>query len=73
MQYENKNGPIRLLTRNSEEKLKKSFIKFKANAAICCDYKVVTTTSKLLSYFGYADICIGIHGAGMANCMLGDL
>lgn len=68
---ENNNGPIRLLTRKSEIKLKESFIDFGADATICCDYKVVNTTSKLLSYFGYTDICIGIHGAGMTNCMLG--
>jgi len=30
----------------------------------------VNTVPKLMKYFGFVDICIGIHGAGLSNCAL---
>jgi hypothetical protein len=30
----------------------------------------VSTLGQLLSFFGFADICMGVHGAGLSNCVL---
>jgi hypothetical protein len=64
-------SPYRKLSRASEEGLVKAFQQRGASAVICCDFKYVNTVPKLLSYFGHMDICIGIHGAGMSNCIFG--
>ena len=42
-----------------------------AEVEICCNFKVVNTVSKLLEHFLDVDICVGIHGAGLANCAFG--
>lgn len=38
---------------------------------ICCNFKAVTTITQLLDKFQDVDICIGIHGAGLSNCIFG--
>lgn len=31
-------------------------------------HQIINNVPQLLSYFSYADICIGVHGAGLGNC-----
>ena len=61
----------RRLTRRSEQLLLTAFRERGASAVICCDFSIVDSVPKLLSYFGHMDICVGIHGAGLSNCILG--
>jgi Glycosyltransferase 61 len=63
-------SPFRKLSANSERDLKQAFERKGSPAVICCNFQFVSTTKSLVSYFGHADICIGIHGAGLANCIL---
>lgn len=63
--------PMRKISGVSEKTFVDAFQRRGAKAVVCCDYKHVNTIPKLVSYFGYADICIGMHGAGMSNCILG--
>lgn len=37
---------------------------------ICCDFTHVSTIEAVIDHFHEADICVGIHGAGLANCVL---
>eukprot|EP01041_Mallomonas_annulata_P013378 gene13378-28363_t len=39
---------------------------------ICCNFQVVNSPVKLVEHFGNVDVCIGIgvHGAGLSNCVL---
>lgn len=37
---------------------------------ICCDFSYVSTIEAVIDHFHQADICVGIHGAGLANCVL---
>ena len=63
-------NPYRKLSYTSEVALKNAFEAQGAYVVICCDFtRVVTTVPRLLSYFSHADICIGMHGAGLANCI----
>lgn len=66
-----KTTPMRRISGESERNFVDIFQKRGAKAVVCCDYKHVNTIPKLVSYFGYADICLGMHGAGMSNCILG--
>ncbi len=62
--------PYRKLSYTSEVAIKTAFEAKGAHAVICCDFaRVVTTVPRLLSYFSHADICVGMHGAGLANCV----
>lgn len=60
----------RRLTTESEQQLAEAFRKVGAEVIICCDFRYVNTIPKLVSLFGQTDICIGIHGAGLSNCLL---
>lgn len=42
--------------------------KLGARAVICCDFKLVSFEEQL-GYAAYADVIIGLHGAGLANLM----
>jgi hypothetical protein len=64
-------NPYRKLSKDSEARLLKAFEARGASAVICCNFKYVNTASALMSYFGHVDICIGIHGAGLSNCVFG--
>lgn len=55
-------SPFRKLSRQSETELKQAFKAKGSPAVICCNFQYVSTTKRLLSYFGHANICIGIHG-----------
>ena len=64
-------SPGRKLSLRSEEQLLQAFQQRGFTAAICCDYKVVNSVDAFLDYFLDVDICVGVHGAGLANCALG--
>jgi len=64
--------PWRKVSRKSEYALLRAFEAQGAQALICCDFKrTVNNITKLLQVFNQADICIGMHGAGLSNCILG--
>ncbi len=42
------------------------------DVGICCDFKYVNTVDKLIDQFLNVDVCIGMHGAGLSNCILGE-
>ena len=60
--------PSRKIAWRSEVQLQQTFEDRGAKAVICCDFVEVNTVPKLMKYFGFVDICIGIHGAGLTNC-----
>ena len=62
--------PGRKIAWRSEIQLQQTFEDRGAKAVICCDFSEVNTVPKLMTYFGFVDICIGIHGAGLSNCGL---
>ena len=64
------NDASRRLTADSERRLVQAFHRLGIEAVICCDFNYVRSVTDVLSYFGHADICIGIHGAGLSNCIL---
>ena len=37
----------------------------------CCKFATLKTIDALVPIFGNADICLGVHGAGLSNCLLG--
>jgi hypothetical protein len=55
-------SPFRKLSRQSELDLQAAFRMKGSAAVICCNFQHISTTTKLLSYFGHTNICIGIHG-----------
>lgn len=61
-------SPFRKLSKKSENDLRLAFQRAGSPAVVCCNFKQVSNPTKLLSYFGHVDICIGIHGAGLTNC-----
>jgi hypothetical protein len=63
--------PTRKMTAGSEQLLLDLFTAQGADAEICCDFSVVNTVQKLMDHFLDVDVCVGLHGAGMANCALG--
>ena len=62
--------PGRKIAWRSEIQLQQTFEDRGAKAVICCDFVEVNTVPKLMKYFSFVDICIGIHGAGLSNCAL---
>jgi hypothetical protein len=68
-------GPQRKLSFETEKRLVSFYEKSGqvAEVVICCDFKVVNSIEKVLEIFWNADICIGIHGAGLANCLFGNI
>lgn len=63
-------APARKVAWRSELELRSIFEDRGAKAVICCDFDVVNTVPKLMTYFGFVDICVGVHGAGLSNCAL---
>lgn len=63
--------PYRKLSYATEKSIADTFRSYGAIVEICCDFKIVNTPSKLLEHFANVDICLGMHGAGLANCVLG--
>jgi hypothetical protein len=41
------------------------------HAERCCRFGDFRTPESLLAIFADADVCIGVHGAGLTNCLLG--
>jgi len=64
--------PWRRVSRDSEDALLRAFEAQGAHAIICCNFKTtVRSSTELIQFFSQADICVGMHGAGLANCVLG--
>ena len=55
----------RTLSRQSEYALKEYFENQGARVAICCDWNLYKTLPQQLAFFGYADVVVAIHGAGI--------
>ncbi len=62
--------PARKLNKQNELLLAQRFIQQGFDAEVCCDFNIVNTVEKLIEKFINVDICIGVHGAGLANCVL---
>jgi len=41
------------------------------SVARCCQFSKYKTVESLAAVFAAADICVGVHGAGLSNCLLG--
>jgi hypothetical protein len=63
--------PLRRLHPASELQLQRSLEALGYSVEVCCDFQVVNSMSLVLEHFLDIDICIGIHGAGMTNCVFG--
>jgi hypothetical protein len=63
--------PLRRLHPVSELQLQRSLEALGYSVEVCCDFKVVNTMPLVLEHFLDVDVCIGIHGAGMTNCIFG--
>lgn len=61
----------RKLSVATEEALRAAYAAVGAEVIICCDFSLMDGRA-LAGVMGNADICIGIHGAGLANCALGN-
>jgi len=42
-----------------------------AGVTRCCQFSKYKTVESLAAVFANADICVGVHGAGLSNCLLG--
>eukprot|EP00607_Mallomonas_marina_P005390 CAMPEP_0182439404 /NCGR_PEP_ID=MMETSP1167-20130531/86418_1 /TAXON_ID=2988 /ORGANISM="Mallomonas Sp, Strain CCMP3275" /LENGTH=359 /DNA_ID=CAMNT_0024633101 /DNA_START=859 /DNA_END=1938 /DNA_ORIENTATION=- len=60
----------RKLASSSETALAEALQQRGFDTEVCCDFKAIRSTEDFLSHFGDVDVCIGVHGAGMANCVL---
>ena len=62
----------RYLEVTSERALLKSLSKV-PNVVVknCCDWRASKSLASTISLLADADICIGIHGAGLSNCFFG--
>jgi len=69
------NSAQRKLAKQSEEKMIELFRLHNAEASICCSFGSKSNPEEAAKEIAQAlwdvDICIGIHGAGLANCVLG--
>lgn len=63
--------PSRKLNIKSEEELAVHFQRAGFATEICCDFQTVNTVALLVDKFQDVDICVGIHGAGLSNCIFG--
>lgn len=62
----------RTLMSRSEIALLNAFAQIKGvQVERCCNFAVYDKPEALLSVFANADVCIGVHGAGLTNCVLG--
>mgnify|MGYP006192768151 FL=1 len=61
----------RMISTNSELALVRQYEQAGFQAEVCCNFTEVNTIDKLIHKFQDVDICVGIHGAGLANCVLG--
>lgn len=60
----------RKLSVASERLLVQEFEKLGTHVSICCDFGRMDAKA-LVETFWDVDICVGIHGAGLGNCVLG--
>lgn len=61
----------RKLSHDSEQRLADVFRAQGAEVIICCDFAQLNTVEKVVATFWDVDICVGVHGAGMINCVFG--
>lgn len=61
----------RKLSRHTELQLRDFFQSEGAEVSICCDFSQLKTPSRFLEQFWDIDICVGVHGAGLSNCVFG--
>ena len=64
-------GHKRSLHRESEKALLDLLDKRGHEVSPCCDFKRMKAIPQIMAKFGDVDICMGIHGAGLANCVFG--
>lgn len=62
-------GNFRKLAPDSEAQLVEAFRALGADAEICCDFS--KGLQEIVRSFWQVDICLGIHGAGLTNCIFG--
>lgn len=65
------NAAARRLSSDTERRMMSAFQKQGAEVTICCDFAHVNTVEKLVEVFWDVDICVGVHGAGLSNCIFG--
>ncbi|RYG68730.1 glycosyltransferase family 61 protein [archaeon] len=68
-QHSEDSSAHRKLSVETEQKLTQLFIQHGADALICCDF-AAQSTEVFLDLVLHVDICVGVHGAGLANCAL---
>jgi hypothetical protein len=61
----------RKLSLDSEQRLADVFRAQGAEVSICCNFTQLNTVEKVVAAFWDVDICVGVHGAGMINCVFG--
>jgi len=64
-------GNGRLINKRSEMALIRQYENEGFRAELCCDFAQINTVDKLIRQFQDVDVCVGIHGAGLTNCVLG--
>lgn len=65
------NNPERMLATKTEIAMKDMFLSFGANAEVVY-FNKGQSSKEYYEYFRDVDICIGIHGAGLMNCLLSE-
>lgn len=63
--------PARKINPLSELALLRAYERLGFSTEICCDFSVISTVTQLLTHFLTVDVCVGIHGAGLSNCVFG--
>lgn len=61
----------RKLSLDSEQRLADVYRAQGAEVSICCNFTQLNTVEKVVAAFWDVDICVGVHGAGMINCVFG--
>jgi hypothetical protein len=69
----NSKQAVRAIQGKSELALVGAFGKSPEVAGVtrCCQFAKYRTIESLAAVFANADICVGVHGAGLSNCLLG--
>jgi hypothetical protein len=68
-QEKTSNSPDRKIAQQSEAKLMQLYRSYGATVEICCDFSL--SAQAITEKIWDTDICIGIHGAGLTNCIFG--
>jgi hypothetical protein len=65
------NVGTRKLSGDTERRLAKEFEAQGATVSICCNFGTIKTAENYVKEFWDVDICVGVHGAGLSNCIFG--